>query len=149
MATPGKYRVRDLYKAMGRYWVGDDEFEYPLDPNLRYSPNNVALMREEYRFRMQTSEVLIEDCRAANIPIPRRRAVGMPTDTPAMLQKALHRFREEVNRMQQRLQRHSFRLTAVERAEDGLMDEARSYMAWANQQDFRSDIEMSDEDETS
>ena len=44
MATPGKYRVRDLYKAMGRYWVGDDEFEYPLDPNLRYSPNNVALM---------------------------------------------------------------------------------------------------------
>ena len=51
--------------------------------------------------------------------------------------------------MQQRLQRHNFRLTAVERAEDGLMDEARSYMAWANQQDFRSDIEMSDEDETS
>ena len=85
MATPGKYRVRDLYKAMGRYWVGDDEFEYPLDPNLRYNPNNVALMREEYRFRMQTSEVLIEDCRAANIPILRRRAVGMPTDTPAML----------------------------------------------------------------
>ena len=98
---------------------------------------------------MQTSEVLIEDCRAANIPISRRHAVGMPTDTPAMLQKALHRFREEVNRMQQRLQRHSFRLNAVERAEDGLMDEARSYMAWANQQDFRSDIEMSDEDETS
>ena len=85
MATPGKYRVCDLYKEMGRYWVGDDEFEYLLDPNLRYSPNNVALIREEYRFGMQTFEVLIEDCQVANIPIPQRRAVGMPTDTPAML----------------------------------------------------------------
>ena len=81
---------------------------------------------------MQTSEVLIEDCRAANIPIPRRRAVGMPTDTPAMLQKVLHRFCEEVNRMQQRLQRHNFCLTAIERAEDDLMDETHSYMVWAN-----------------
>ena len=51
--------------------------------------------------------------------------------------------------MQQRLQRHNFCLTTIERAEDGLMDEAHSYMAWANQQDFRSNIEMSDEDETS
>jgi len=66
-----------------------------------------------------------------------------------MLQKALHRFREEVNRMQQRLQRHNFRLTAIERAEDGLMEEAHSYMAWAHKPDIGSDIEMFDEDEAS
>ena len=42
------YTVVDLYLAMGRYWVADeDEFQYPLNPNLRYSHATVNTMRAE------------------------------------------------------------------------------------------------------
>ena len=51
----------------------------------------------------------------------------MPTDTPQLLQRALHRIRDEVNRMTQRLQRSELMKTANECVEDGLMDDAHQY----------------------
>ncbi|KAG5549132.1 hypothetical protein RHGRI_014486 [Rhododendron griersonianum] len=71
----------------------------------------------------------------------------MPIDTPQLLQRALHRFREEVNCMQMRLQRHQYRFLANERRDEGLMGEVRFYMEASMNEDVQSDIEMSDEDQ--
>lgn len=97
-----RYTVVDLYSAMGRYWVADgDEFEYPMNPNLRYSRATVNTMRAEWEFRKTRANVLVELCREVNLKFPRRLAMRMPTDTPQLLQRALHRIRDEVNRMTQ------------------------------------------------
>ena len=41
------FTAGDIFRAMGRYWALEDEFRYPLDPNLRDSPRVVNRMREE------------------------------------------------------------------------------------------------------
>ncbi|KAH7847362.1 hypothetical protein Vadar_025257 [Vaccinium darrowii] len=142
-----RYKVRDIFEATGRHWHLDDDFEYPLNPNVRYTPRVITEMRREYQYRIELSEVLIFDCRSFNIPIPRRRAVAMPTDTPQLLQRALHRIREEVNRMQMRLSRYNYQRLANERREEGLMAEANFYIEASMNEDVQSDIQMSDDDE--
>ncbi|KAL7249757.1 hypothetical protein ACSBR1_011857 [Camellia fascicularis] len=143
-----RYTMVDLYSAMGHYWVADgDEFQYPLNPNLRYSRSTVNTMTTEWEFRITRANVLVELCREVNIKFPRRLAMRMPTDTPQLLQRALHRICDEVNRMTQRLQRSSLMKTANERAEDGLMDDAHQYFAWSMDVMYESDIEMSDDDD--
>ena len=143
-----RYTVVDLYSAMGRYWVADgDEFQYLLNPNLHYSRATVNTMRAEWEFRITRANVFVELCREVNIKFSRRLAMHMPTDTPQLLQRALHRIRDEVNRMTQRLQRSGLMKTANERAEDGLMDDAHQYYAWSMDVMYESDIEMSDDDD--
>ncbi|KAL7185249.1 hypothetical protein ACSBR2_027219 [Camellia fascicularis] len=91
---------------MSRHWVADeDEFQYPLNPNLRYSHAAVNTMRVEWEFFITRASVLVELCREVNIKFPRWLAMRMPIDTPQLLQRALHRVRDEVNRMTQRFQR--------------------------------------------
>ena len=83
-----RYTVVDLYSTMGRYWVTDgDEFQYSLNPNLRYSHVPVNTMRAEWGFRITRANVLVELCREVNIKFPRRLAMRMPTDTPQLLQR--------------------------------------------------------------
>ncbi|KAH7849105.1 hypothetical protein Vadar_013050 [Vaccinium darrowii] len=141
-----RYTVCDIFEATGRHWHLDDKFEYSLNPNLRYTPTVVTTMRREYQYRIELSKVLIFDCRPLNIPIPYRRAVGMATDTPELLQRALHCFREQVNRMQMRLSRYNYQLLANEQREEGLMAEACFYMEANMNEDIQSDIEMFDDD---
>ncbi|KAL7241242.1 hypothetical protein ACSBR2_006795 [Camellia fascicularis] len=117
---------------MGRHWVADgDEFEYPLNPNLHCSHHTVNTMTAEWEFRITRSSILVELCCEVYIKFPRRLAMRMPIDTPQLLQRALHRIRNEVNRMTQRLQRYELRKTMNERAEDGLMDDAQQYFSWS------------------
>ncbi|KAG5557542.1 hypothetical protein RHGRI_007697 [Rhododendron griersonianum] len=33
-----RYTVRDIFQATGCHWHLDDNFEYPLNPNIRYTP---------------------------------------------------------------------------------------------------------------
>ncbi|KAF5932930.1 hypothetical protein HYC85_029101 [Camellia sinensis] len=133
---------------MGRYWVADgDEFQYPLNPNLHYSHAAVNTMRAEWEFRITRANVFVELCREVNIKFPRRLAIGMPTNTPQLLQRALHRIRDEVNRMTQCLQRSELTKTANERTEDALMDDAHQYFAWSMDVMYESDIEMSDDND--
>ncbi|KAF7131861.1 hypothetical protein RHSIM_Rhsim09G0099200 [Rhododendron simsii] len=142
-----RYIVRDIIQATGRQWYLDDDFEYPLNPNMQYTPIVFREMQREYQCRFEQYEVLKFDCRTFNIPIPRCRAVDMSIDTHQLLQRALHHFREEVNRMQMRLQRHQYRFLANERRDEGLMGEARFYREASMNEDVQSDIEMSDEDQ--
>ncbi|KAL7231062.1 hypothetical protein ACSBR2_009356 [Camellia fascicularis] len=104
-------------------------------------------MRAEWEFRITRANVLVELCREVNIKFPCRLAMRMLTGTPQLLQMALHRIRDEVNRMTQHLQRSSLIKTANERAEDGLMDDAHQYFAWSMDVMYESDIEMSDDDD--
>ncbi|KAF7112937.1 hypothetical protein RHSIM_Rhsim13G0134200 [Rhododendron simsii] len=142
-----RYIVRDIFQATGRHWHLDDDFEYLLNPNMRYAPIVFREMQREYQCRLEQYEVLKFDCQTFNIPIPRCRAVDMPIDTPQLLQRVLHRFLEEVNRMQMCLQRHQYRFLANERRDEGLMGEARFYMEASMNEYVQSDIEMSDEDQ--
>ncbi|KAL7207995.1 hypothetical protein ACSBR1_029866 [Camellia fascicularis] len=98
-----RYTVSDLYTAIGCHWVSNNDFEYPLNPNLRYTMATVNTMRAEWQYR---------------------RSKNMPIDTPQLLQRALHNIREEVNRMSMRLNRYHFCQLAIERIEHGLMHEA-------------------------
>ncbi|KAH7837889.1 hypothetical protein Vadar_019254 [Vaccinium darrowii] len=104
-------------------------------------------MRREYQYRIELSEVLIFNCRSFNIPIPHRQAIAMATGTPQLPQRALHRIREKVNRMQMRSSRYKYQCLANERREEGLMGEAHFYMEASMNEDVQSDIEMSDDDE--
>ena len=84
-------------------------------------------MRAEWEFHITRANVLVELCREVNIKFPHWLAMRMPTDTPQLLQRALYRIRDEVNRMTQHLQRSSLMKTTNERAQDGLMDDAHQY----------------------
>ena len=140
------YTVSDIFESIGRHWVGYDKWEYPLDPNKRYSRETVNIMYNEYQYRVKEADVLVDVCRGLNISVPSRRAVNMPINTPQLLQMALHHFREEVNRMTQRHQRWSFLQSANEKKEDGFMAEWEMYMQESNDEKYQSDVEMSDED---
>lgn len=94
-----------------------------MDPNKRYSCNIVNKMYDEYQYHIKVAEVFVEVCRGVNVPVPRRKAMNMPINTPQLLQMALHRFREDVNRMAQLHQRWSLLQSVNEKKEDGFMDE--------------------------
>ncbi|KAL7188930.1 hypothetical protein ACSBR1_038733 [Camellia fascicularis] len=96
-------------------------------------------MRAEWEFRITRATVLVELCREVHIKFPQRLAMCMPIDTPQLLQKALHRIRDEVNRMTQRLQRSELWKTANEHAEDGLMDDAQQYLSWSMDAMYQDD----------
>ncbi|KAL7176109.1 hypothetical protein ACSBR2_029641 [Camellia fascicularis] len=142
------YTVVDLYSTMGCHWVADgDEFQYPLNLNLRYSHHTVNTMRAEWEFHITRATVLVELCHEVHIKFPRRLAMCMPIDTPQLLQRALYRVRDEVNRMTQRLQRSELWKIVNEHAEDGLMDDAQQYFSWSMDTMYQFDIEMSDDDD--
>ncbi|CAL5374247.1 unnamed protein product [Camellia sinensis] len=127
--------------------MNGDEFEYPINPNLRYSRATVNTMRAEWEFHKTQANVLVELCREVNLKFPRRLAMRMPTDTPQLLQRALHCIRDEVNHMTQRLQRSGLMKIANEHAEDGLIDDEHQYYAWSMDVMYEFDIEMSDDDD--
>ena len=78
-----RYTVVDLYSAIGYHWAADgDEFQYPLNPNLRYLHAAINTMRAEWEFCKNRANGLVELCREVNIKFPRRVAIRMPTDTP-------------------------------------------------------------------
>ncbi|KAL7237630.1 hypothetical protein ACSBR2_003853 [Camellia fascicularis] len=82
---------------MGRHWVSNDDFEYPLNPNLRYTMATMNTMRAEWQYWSTQANILQELCEEKNIQIPRRRSKNMSIDTLQLLQRALHRICEEVN----------------------------------------------------
>lgn len=141
-----RYTIQDIFEGIGRRSHLDDEFQYPLNPNMRYIPAIVIEMWHEHEYRLQEYEVLTFDYRTLNIAIPRRRAFAMPIDTPELLQRALHHFCEEVNHIQMRLQWYNFRVLANERRHEGNIVAARLYLE-AIRDEVQSDIKMSDDDE--
>lgn len=139
--TPG-----DIFRAMGRNWVCEDEFRYSLNPNNRYSTLSVATMQREWEWRTRTLDICVEQCQTNGLRVPKQRAKFMLRNTPQELEAALFRAREEENRMRLRVRRHSLAADARMFAEDGDILQARQFHQWSISPDIQSDCDMSDED---
>ena len=139
------YTPRSIYEAMGQKWWCDDDFSYPLDPNLRYSTYSITTMQREWDWRTQTRACCIEQCVSNGLRIPKQRANLFARNTPQLLEIALFRAREEENRMRLRLHRHSFLQDAKLFDDDGDMQQARLYRNIGHSPEYDSDNYMSDD----
>ena len=55
------YKPNDVFRAIGRHWVLKDEFNYPIDPNLRNSRRVHNTMRQEWAWFVQQQEMFHEE----------------------------------------------------------------------------------------
>ena len=88
---------------MGRCWVLEDEFNYPINLNLRNSTYVHNTMRQEWAWLFCEQQMFYDELVGFKLPVPRQFALQMPRDTIDKLRKALNRIREENNRMKIRL----------------------------------------------
>ena len=140
------FTAGDIFRAMGRYWALEDEFRYPLDPNLRDSPRVVNRMREEWSFLVTQSDEFCKEMIRYGVKVPHQIATKMPIDTIDGLRSALNRIREENNRIKIRLNRYYLQNEIRESHMYGDHQQAR-VMEWClSQKENLSDVEMSDEE---
>ena len=104
--NPQLYSSHDVFTAMGRSWVLEDEFSYPINSNLRTSAYIHNTMRQEWAWLFREQQMFYDELVAFKLPMPRRLASQMPRDIIDELRKALNRIREENNRMKIRLNRY-------------------------------------------
>ena len=104
--NPFIYRAHNVFTAMGRCWVLEDEFSYPINLNLRNSARVHNTMRQEWAWLLREQEMFYDELVGYKLPVPRRLASQMLRDTIDELYKALNRIREENNRMKIRLNRY-------------------------------------------
>ena len=55
---------------MSSYWALEDEFRYPLDPNLRDSPRVVNRMTEEWSFLITQSDEFYNEMIRYGVKVP-------------------------------------------------------------------------------
>ena len=101
--NPQFYRPHDVFTAMGRCWVLEDKFSYPINPNLRNSAYIHNTMRQEWDWLFCEQQMFYNELASFKLPVPRRLALQMPRDMIDELCKALNRIREENNQMKIRL----------------------------------------------
>nr|POE83853.1 hypothetical protein CFP56_77295 [Quercus suber] len=68
--NPYIYRPHDVFTAMGRYWVLEDEFSYPIDSNLRNSARVHNTMRQEWAWLLREHEMFYDELVDYKLPIP-------------------------------------------------------------------------------
>ena len=88
--NPFIYRPCDVFIAMGSYWVLEDEFSYPIDPNLRNNARVHNTMRQEWAWLLCEQETFYDELVGYKLPVPWRLASQMPKDTIDELRKALN-----------------------------------------------------------
>ncbi|KAK9993542.1 hypothetical protein SO802_023245 [Lithocarpus litseifolius] len=130
--NPQLYRPHDVFTAMGRCWVLEDEFSYPINPNLRNSAYVHNTMRQEWAWLFREQEMFYDEL--------------MPRDTIEELHKALNRIREENNRMKIRLNRYRTQVEIRESVEGGWYEHAQFMQSLLADPIYQSDVEMSDEE---
>ena len=59
--NPFIYRPCDVFIAMGSYWLLEDEFSYPIDPNLRNNARVHNTMRQEWAWLLCEQETLYDE----------------------------------------------------------------------------------------
>ncbi|KAL4626246.1 hypothetical protein ACB092_05G082300 [Castanea dentata] len=97
--NPQLYRPHDVFTAMGRCWVLEDEFNYPINSNLQNSAYVHDTMRQECNWLFREQKMFYDELVGYKLLVPRQLASQMPKDTIDKLRKALNRIREENNRM--------------------------------------------------
>ena len=105
-SNPLMYRPCDVFIAMGRYQVLEDEFNYPIDPNMQNNARVHNIMRQEWAWLLHEHEMFYDEFVGYKLPVPRRLALPMPKDTMDGLRKALNCIGEENNKMKIRLNQY-------------------------------------------
>ena len=108
-----------MFIAMGRCWVLENEFSYPINPNLRNSAYIHNIMRQEWAWLFHEHQMFYDELVGFKLPGPRQLALQMPKDTIDELRKVLNRIREENNRMKIRLNRYRTQIEIRESVEEG------------------------------
>ena len=106
MGVPYRYKPHNVFTVMGRCWVLEDEFSYPINPNLRNSAQVHNTIRAEWDWLLYEQEMFYDEIVRYKLPVPRWLASQMLRDTIDELRRALCCIREENNRMKIRLNRY-------------------------------------------
>ena len=69
--NPFIYRPCDVFTAMGRYWELEDEFSYPIDPNLQNSAYVHNIMRQEWTWLFQEQQMCYDELVGFKLLVPR------------------------------------------------------------------------------
>ena len=72
--NPQLYRPHDVFTAMGRCWVLEDEFNYPINPNLRNSTYVHNTMSPEWAWLFREQQMFYDELVGFKLPVPRRFA---------------------------------------------------------------------------
>ena len=95
--NPFIYRPCDVFIAMGRCQVSENEFSYPIDLNLQNSSRVHDTMRQEWAWLLREQEMFYDELVGYKLPMPQRLTSQMPKDTIDELRRALNCIREENN----------------------------------------------------
>ena len=95
--NPFIYRPCDVFTAMGRCWVLEDVFSYPIDLNLQNSARVHNTMRQEWAWLLREQEMFYDELVGYKLLVPRQLASQMPRDTIDKLYRELNRIREDNN----------------------------------------------------
>ena len=72
--NPYIYRPCDVFTAMGRCRVLEDEFSYPINLNLRNSARVYNIMRQKWAWLLHEHEMFDDELVGYNLPVPRQLA---------------------------------------------------------------------------
>ena len=144
--NPQLYRPHDVFTAMGRYWVLEDEFSYPINRYLLNSAYVHNTMRQEWAWLFREQQLFYDELIGFKLPVPRWLASQMPRDTIDELRKALNCIREENNRMKICLNRYRTQIEIRESVEEGWYEHAQLMQSLLADLIYQSDVEMSDEE---
>ena len=61
MGYPYRYRPHDVFTVMGHCWVLEDEFSYPISPNLWNSAQVHNTMKEEWDWLLCEQEMFYDE----------------------------------------------------------------------------------------
>ena len=144
--NPQFYRPHDVFIAMGRCWVLEDEFSYSINPNLRNSAYVHNIMRQEWAWLFHEQQMFYNKLVGFKLPVPWRLASQMPRDMIDELRKALNRIKEENNLMKIRLNRYRTQVEIRELVDGGWYEHAQFMQSLLANPIFQLDVKMSDEE---
>ena len=134
--NPQFYRPHDVFTAMGRCWVLEDEFSYSINPNLWNSAYVHNTMRQEWAWLFCEQQMFYD------------KLVGfkLPRDMIDELRKALNCIREENNRMKICLNWYWTQVEIRELVDGGWYEHAQFMQSLLANPIFQLDVKMSDEE---
>ena len=69
--NPQLYRPHNVLTAIGRCWVLEDEFSYPINLNLRNSAYVHNIMRQEWTWLFQERQMFYDELVGFKLLVPR------------------------------------------------------------------------------
>ena len=144
--NPQLYRPHDVFTAMGRCQVLEDEFSYLINSNLQNSAYVHNTMRQEWAWLFCEQQMFYDELVGFKLLVPQRLASQMPRDMIDELRKVLNRIREENNRMKIRLNRYRTQVEIQKSVEGKWYEHAQFIQSLLADSIYQSDVEMSDEE---